>query len=127
MNMNLPIAVAALAATLCLALEAQAQQSTSIDVPAPQAAHIEVSYSSSLQGTEALYAVRVCVRSEEAPNQVVVRETLADGQDDIVIRVVDADGHEVSRYAGVAAVCDYAKFAAAYVARSGEAPTQGAR
>lgn len=90
----------------------------------PAVAHLEVAYAPSLQGTEAMFAVRVCSRGEgrDAP---LVRETLVDGKDDIVVRLVSADGREISRYAGSAAVCDYAKFAAAFVARSGDVPDTG--
>jgi hypothetical protein len=115
----------ALSAQLCFLLvgaagvapDAMAAQPMGNDAIAPRLAHLEVAYAPSLKGTEAMFAVRVCARGERPGADPVVRETLVDGNEDIVVRVVDGDGTEISRYAGSTAVCDFAKFAAAVVAR----------
>ena len=83
-------------------------------------AYVSVEYADTFQGIQSLYAVRACSTEDRAasPTASVVaigREQLTDTKDDVVVRVIDRDGKEISRHVGPADVCGYARIAAAFV------------
>ena len=101
----------------------------------PLGAFLNVEYANTLQGIEAMFAVRACAtedrsatrrptsdaRPSSPPGVEFVHETLVPIADDIVVHVIDRDGHEISRHAGAADVCGYARIAAAFVAQMRDA------
>jgi hypothetical protein len=80
--------------------------------------YLEVDYANTLQGVSALYAVRTCSRGEASPRALEVREVLVDSPVDVTARLVAADGHTVAQHTEPTAICDFAKFAAAYAERN---------
>ena len=86
-------------------------------------AHLVVEQADTFQGTASLFAVRACAaedltRAEAIASQVIGREEMNDIKDDVVVRVIDRDGRELSRHAGSTDVCGYARIAAAFVVAS---------
>ena len=80
-------------------------------------AYIAVDYPDTTQGHLARFTIRRCAEVEEPGLRSFLRETPTSSSGDVVVRLVGADGGEVSRTVGNAAVCQYARFAAAYLAR----------
>lgn len=115
------VVVCAMAAMLPSAI---AQTPAAAEKPQPDTAaapYLAIEYADTLNGVQALYAVRVCSQGEQGAKRPLLREKQADTPDEIIVRLIAADGREVSRYAGIAAICDYAKFAAAYIERNAPA------
>jgi hypothetical protein len=90
---------------------------------------VAVNYADTLQGTQAMFAVRAC-SAEGAPfrpqvdqgaelpaSLAFIHEQISAEPEDIVVLVFDVDGREVSRHDGPANVCAFARLAAAFVAR----------
>jgi len=92
---------------------------------------IQVEYADTLQGVQAMFAVRACA-SEDMPHrygtprglipdtppvQSLIEERQAAIGNDIVVRVIDNDGREISRHEGANDVCGYARIAAAFLAQ----------
>ena len=84
------------------------------------AAYLAVDYADTERGIVARLVVRSCARAEAPSVDYEIRETLVTSKEDIVVRMVGADGREISRTVGGAAVCQYGRFAAAYFARAQE-------
>jgi hypothetical protein len=83
-------------------------------------AYVSVEYADTFQGTQALYAVRACSAEDRpispaAADAVIGRELMTDTNGDVVVRVFDRDGKEISHQVGAADVCGYARMAAAFV------------
>jgi hypothetical protein len=83
-------------------------------------AYVSVEYADTFQGTPALYAVRACSAEDRpispaAADAVIGRELMTDTKADVVVRVFDRDGKEISHQVGAADVCGYARMAAAFV------------
>jgi hypothetical protein len=80
-------------------------------------AYLAVDYADTERGILARLAVRSCARAEAPTANFEIRETLVTSPEDIVVRMVGADGREISRTVGSAALCQYGRFAAGYFAR----------
>ena len=102
---------------------------TQVDVrPRPShSAYMEVDYADTLLGVQALFAARVCVTedipaahrrsiNDQPAAAPVLRELAMATEDDVVIRVFDAEGREISQHVGARDVCGYARMAGAFLA-----------
>ena len=107
---------------------ASAESPTAAAAKASPSGYLQVDYADTLLGMQAKLAVAKCA-NEEAPRTagIVVRATLAPVPEDIVVHLIGADGREISRTIGAAAVCQYARFAAAYIVRTWPQPVARAR
>lgn len=102
---------------------------TEVDArPRPShSAYMEVDYSDTLLGVQALFAVRVCVTKDvplgrraatnggPAVNPMLHELPMAT-PDDVVLRVFDGEGSEISQHVGARDVCGYARMAGAFLA-----------
>ncbi len=107
-----------LAASAFLAFATRAEEPVNTPPKTPFAAYLAVDYADTLQGVQAKLVVSSCARNEEPTANLAIHETMVASSEDIVVRVIGDDGQEISRYAGTAAVCQYARFAAAYFVRA---------
>lgn len=120
----LPIVVALLAAA------AQASNDGEDDVAKePRRAFVKVEYADTLQGIQAMFAVRACATEDRPLTRTVVdgaaassppgvdfvHESMTPTADDIVVHVIDSDGREIAKHVGVADVCGFSRIAAAFV------------
>ena len=109
---------------------ANAQGTQANASPAMAHAVMTIEYTDTLQGVSGLLAVRACVAEDEPrailtnpsviPNAPPVLSRVEERQTatkhDIVVRVVGADGREVSRHEGATDVCGFARLAGAFLA-----------
>jgi hypothetical protein len=109
--------VAALLASGFLAPAIGAEAAGSSPVAHAPAAYLAVDYADTERGIMARLAVKSCARAEAPTAAFEIRETLVASPDDIVVRMIGADGREISRTVGSAALCQYGRFAAGYFAR----------
>ena len=120
-----------LSGALVIGTHAAATASERTAAPAA-AAHVEVEYADTFQGTQALFAVRACMAEDRPssngathlanPLAGAVRESLTDTNDDVIVRVFDASDREISRHVGPLDVCGYARISAAFVISINSAP-----
>ena len=86
-------------------------------------ASMSVEYADTFQGIQALYAVRACSDEDRPRDSVGARpvigsETKTATANDVIVRVIDRDGKEISRHVGAAAVCGFARLGAAFVVQA---------
>ena len=119
----------ALALLSCIVGGATAQTASLLGRGFPGNRYIAVDYADSVQGVLAMFAVRACVSEDGSPlerpaagdirpqgsslSRLVERQVAVDH--DIVVRVVDRDGSEVSRHEGANDVCGFARLASAFL------------
>lgn len=108
-----------LAATTALSFGCAAAHAGTPDTPAPAVGvSLKVSYADSFQGVSALFAVRACAYDERSGAHPRLVEEKNSGGNDVELQLFNENGAQVSRFTGSHGVCDYARFAAAYAARS---------
>ncbi len=113
-----PTIAMALAASAFLTPATRAEGVEDAPAKPARAAYLAVAYADTLQGMLAKLAVASCARAEAPAAVFEIRETAVTSEQDIVVRMIDADDHEISRTVGSAAVCQYGRFAAAYFDRT---------
>ena len=127
----------ALAALALVATATDVRCESLVSASAGQHAYLAVEYSDTLQGVQAMFAVRVCAMEDApampaahdgspAPAQATafIRETRASVPNEVLVRVMDELGREISRHEGVADVCGYARLASAFLVRDRSMPIE---
>lgn len=94
--------------------------------PSSRDARFVVEFSDTFQGLSALYAVRACSGDRrsaagESARAVIAHEVLAPSVDEIVVRLIDRPGKEISKHEGAADVCGCARAASAFIRESDRA------
>lgn len=124
------IKTAILLSAISTAWVAQAADASVASQPESPHAVVTVDYADTLLGISAMLAVRACVTSDlhrgsTAPSggiesSVDTRRLIIEHQipteQDVVVRVIDRDGLEISRHEGAKNVCGYARLAGAFIA-----------
>lgn len=112
--------VAALLVGSFVASSALAEGAANVPAARSPAAYLAVDYPDTARGILAKFALRACAQAGGSNADFEIRERSIASTGEILVRMVDAEGHEISRTVRSTAVCQYGQFAAAYFARVGE-------
>ena len=102
---------------------------------------VAVDYADTLQGVSAMLAVQACVPHAARPFTSTasvalgssgaalrhIEEHQVQTEHDVIVRVIDRDGREISRHEGAKDVCGYARLAAAFLAQDRAAAERSTR
>ena len=99
------------AAVAALALAANTALGAGAIAPLSGPVTLDLQYAKSVNGLRARHAVRACAGEATA---LRLMERQASTANDVLLRLLDGRGHEISRHSGFDAACAYVRYAQAY-------------